>query len=479
MKNILSFHNYFKKELTYFFYAISCLGLMGNVIDLIAFTQSWNPIFFYYNLVTVISLIITVILFRAGVIRLKTGFIVWIYSIFVNLIVSNITDIILGEIYYVYLLREALFVCFLLTVAFLMVDRIHGLVIGTIFLAYFTFSSLYSHDDFLITNLPNILILFTAYVLVLSFFQTYLNKAIVRSQEDTFLIKEQYEELSVINQELTAVNEELHESQKQINAQHEELITLSESLSHQNKELEVKNNKLEEAIHQKTKLFSIIAHDLKSPILSTSSLTELLLERYDTMSEEKKINWLNKILNSNKLLYELLENLLLWSRSQTGMIELKPETLNLAGTVEKIASIYRNYASNKSIHLSLQIEQGLTLYADRMMIETIIRNFLSNAIKFSFENGTITIRASNEGHYTIVSVEDDGVGMRPQQLQTLFNSGNNSVTTGTLGEKGTGLGLRICCEFIEKHEGRIWAESESEKGTTISFSLPRAVRYRV
>jgi len=193
------------------------------------------------------------------------------------------------------------------------------------------------------------------------------------------------------------------------------------------------------------------------------------------MTEEKKKIWLTKSLSSTKLLYELLENLLIWSRSQIGMIEVNPELINLDETIEKIFNIYRNYASNKSIQLIKQVNPDLTVNADKMMLETVLRNLTSNAIKYSFENGTVTVYAKKNNQHIVVSVVDTGVGIQPERKNILFALENNSFTIGTSGEKGTGLGLRICKEFIEKHNGKIWIEQETEKGTTISFTFPSVI----
>ena len=470
-----TFHSYFRKDLTWFFYAMVTLGLVGNILDVLTLGVNWNVIFSYYNFVTICILITTMLLFNFKKINLKLAFTIALYSIYINLLASNITDIILGQEYAQYLLRETIFVCFLVTSAFVFVDQLHGTILGISFAIYFTISGITSHDAFIMANIFNILAIFVSYVISMGFFNKFITKTLVQIQEDTFLIKEQNEDFLVVNQELTAVNAELHETQRQINAQHEELLTLSESISDQNVTLEEKNSKLNDAIEQKTKFFSIIAHDLKSPISSTTSLAEMMLERFDVMDEEKKKDWLSKILNSNKLLYELLENLLVWSQSQAGLIELKPEPIKLDETIDKICSIYHNFSTTKSVHLVRDLQSDVEVFADRMMLETILRNLISNAIKYSYENSEVLITASTNEKNIIVKVKDNGVGLNDNQLSNLFNSNNVRVSVGTSGEKGTGLGLRISKEFIEKHHGRISVESNVCKGSTFSFSLPRTI----
>ena len=467
----LGFHKYFEKEISLFYYILLFLGVIGNAADIITIYIDNPNLELYLNILAITSLLAAGVLYNRQVFSLKTGFAIALYTIYINMVLSNFIGNFGGvheKFHEFYLLRETIFLGFLITVAFLFVSQKHGLIIGISFLLYYTYAAYSSKSEFLITNVYIIFIIFISYMLTLNLFNKFIHGSLKKIHEDSLTIKVQ-------NEELTEVNDELMESQAQINAQHEELITLSESLYKQNQDLEDKNVKLEDAIHQKSKFFSIIAHDLKSPISSITSLTEQMLENYEKMTEEKKKIWLTKSLSSTKLLYELLENLLIWSRSQIGMIEVNPELINLDETIEKIFNIYRNYASNKSIQLIKQVNPDLTVNADKMMLETVLRNLTSNAIKYSFENGTVTVYAKKNNQHIVVSVVDTGVGIQPERKNILFALENNSFTIGTSGEKGTGLGLRICKEFIEKHNGKIWIEQETEKGTTISFTFPSVI----
>jgi signal transduction histidine kinase len=462
----LGFHKYFEKEISMFYYIMSLLGITGNVMDILTIYIKAPNFELYLNIVAIAFLITAGLLYNRKIISLKAGFAIALYAIYGNMLLSNY-GFVHEKFHDFYLLREAIFTGFLITAAFLFVGHKHGFFIGVTYLMFFTYAAYDSRSEFLMTNLYVVFIVFICYILTLNLFSRLINRSLSKIHEDSDLIREQ-------NEKLTHINDELVESQRQINAQHEELITLSESLFKQNQELEDKNKKLEDAIYQKTKFFSIIAHDLKSPISSITSLTEQMLENYERMTEEKKKIWLSKSLNSTKLLYELLENLLIWSRSQIGMLEINPQLVNLDETIDKIFNIYRNYASNKSIQLIKKIDPNLSIYVDYMMLETILRNLTSNAIKYSFENGSVTIEAKKTRQHIKVSVTDTGVGIRPDRKDTLFAMDNNSFTIGTSGEKGTGLGLRICKEFIEKHNGKIWLESRNETGTSVIFSIPNA-----
>jgi len=463
----LGFHKYYEKKLSLFYYILSLLGVVGNILDILTIYLK-NPTYeLYLNIVAIVLLIIAMALYNRQLISLKTGFIIAIYTIYGNMLLSNYAFV-HEQFHEFYLLRETIFVGFLVTATFLFVNQKNGLLIGFTYLLFYTFAVYDSGSEFLISNLYIIFIIFTCYMLTLSLFYRFINNSINTIQEDALIIKTQ-------NERLTLANKELSESQIQINAQHEELITLSESLYKQNEDLGDKNKKLEDAVHQKSKFFSIIAHDLKSPISSITSLTEQMLENYENMTEEKKKGWLHKSLHSTKLLYELLENLLVWSRSQIGMIELNPEAINLNETIEKILNIYRNYASNKSVNLITSLKKDVLIFADKMMLETVLRNLISNAIKYSFEYGTVFIKAEMSDQHIIVSVIDSGVGISPGKQNTLFDLNDNVITLGTSGEKGTGLGLRISKEFIEKHNGKIWIESKAKEGTSINFSIPNVI----
>lgn len=469
MTKISGFHKYFEKEIALFYYVLSLLGIIGNGIDIITLYIK-NPTYeLELNIIAIVFLFSSAYLYYKKVISLKTAFIIAIYVIYSNMILSNIC-LNHGRFFEYFLLREAIFAGFMVTAAFLFTDQKHGFIVGISFMLYYTIAVIDSKNEFLITNLYIIFVVFISYILILNLFNKFIHQSISRIQEDALLIKNQ-------NELLTEKNDELNESQTQINAQHEELLTLSESLYKQNEELEDKNKKLEDAIHQKSKFFSIIAHDLKSPISSITSLTEHILEDYENMAEEKKKNWLNKSLRSTKLLYELLENLLIWSRTQIGMVEIHAEPIDISETVEKIINIYKNYASNKSVNLVKAVKNDLTLCADRMMIETILRNLISNAIKYSYEHGVVIIQAEKVDQQVVITVVDSGVGISSGRQTSLFDLEDALVTLGTSGEKGTGLGLRICKEFIEKHNGSIWVESEANKRTAVNFSIPNVIPY--
>jgi len=229
---------------------------------------------------------------------------------------------------------------------------------------------------------------------------------------------------------------------------------------------------LRELNTQKDKFFSIIAHDLKSPFNSILGFSEILVEQIrkkDYDSIEKYAGIINQ--SSNKAV-ELLMNLMEWARSQTGRMEFNPEYLEITELISEVSQLFHEVAGQKSISIFKDLPRAATVYADKAMISTVLRNLISNAIKFTFPGGKITIRTIEKPDGLTVCVQDNGVGMSKSVIEKIFRLDENYTTTGTNNEKGTGLGLVLCKEFIEKHGGKIWLESELGGGSTFYFTIP-------
>ncbi|MEJ5244713.1 MAG: PAS domain S-box protein [Bacteroidota bacterium] len=222
----------------------------------------------------------------------------------------------------------------------------------------------------------------------------------------------------------------------------------------------------------KDKFFSIIAHDLKNPFGALKNLSDILHSMYNDFSEEERIEIINEMHSTSIKLYELLENLLTWSRSQRGTLEFHPDETNLKYIVTSCVELLKGTADNKSIKLQDYVDDDLVVLCDVNMITTVIRNLMTNAIKFTPENGDITVFAEKTDHEVIVAVKDTGIGISDEDKQKLFRIDVHHTTIGTSQEKGTGLGLILCKEFVEKHGGKIWVESEIGKGSTFKFTIP-------
>jgi PAS domain S-box-containing protein len=239
------------------------------------------------------------------------------------------------------------------------------------------------------------------------------------------------------------------------------------------KALQESEASLRELNATKDKFFSIIAHDLKSPFNSILGLSSLLEEQVKEKNYEGVEEFASHIQSSSQLAYDLLKNLLEWSRSQTGKIEFSPEYLDLVALIGEAINISNNQAKQKSITISKELPHNILVLADRSMIGTVLRNLISNAIKFTKPEGQINITAESTKAEVKVTVSDNGIGISDEELEKLFRIDENHSTSGTLNERGTGLGLILCKEFIEKHNGKIWVESEFGKGSKFLFSVPK------
>lgn len=239
-------------------------------------------------------------------------------------------------------------------------------------------------------------------------------------------------------------------------------------------EVQQQNIRLQELNHTKDKFFSIISHDLRGPLNSLTSFSHLLIEHTDSMSKEE-IQLLAKDLNKSvKNLFSLLENLLEWSRSQTGNIDFSAGVFDLSQLVESTKDLLNAQAKSKNIAIKLQVPADCPVRLHKQSVNTVLRNLVSNAIKFTPEGGQIDVTLEKSDHAVSISVIDNGVGMSPEVLDRLFRIDAKHSTKGTANEKGTGLGLILCREFIEKNGGKISVASQPGKGSVFTFSFPAA-----
>jgi len=239
-------------------------------------------------------------------------------------------------------------------------------------------------------------------------------------------------------------------------------------------EFKLKENekRLEKLNKNKDKFFSIIAHDLKGPFNSILGLSELLCHQINEGKLDDVAHYSKIIQYSSNHAVNLLSNLLEWSRSQSGIIEFNPKQFEFNNLVKEEIKGLESLAQQKSITIHNKSQQSLYVFADYNMLSTVMRNLISNAIKFTQNKGIIEITTIIESNELTVSVRDNGIGIEKDIIKKLFAIDKNHSTPGTENESGTGLGLILCQEFIEKHNGQIWVESKINEGSTFSFSLP-------
>ena len=237
--------------------------------------------------------------------------------------------------------------------------------------------------------------------------------------------------------------------------------------------LEISQSNLKNANASKDRLFSILSHDLISPFNTLIGFSTLLLKKTEDNNLADITKYVRIISEISYQTYDLLKNLLDWSLTQTGNIAFNPKLYNLVDIVNEIVQYGIKFAQQKHIAINSNIQADLKIFADKTMLETILRNLITNSIKFTDKGGVITILANDDGNKTRVTVADTGRGIEPENVDKLFKLERSFSKDGTQNEKGTGLGLILCKEFVETHGGKIWVESETGKGSRFSFTLPR------
>lgn len=236
-----------------------------------------------------------------------------------------------------------------------------------------------------------------------------------------------------------------------------------------------KNNELNEINAAKDKFFTIIAHDLRGPTSALASLLDHLNSRFDEFKKAELKEILSTLYKSAENVSNLLENLLIWAQSQVSKIECRPTELKLNQVIESAVKGLNQTAENKQIGIKIENNDPLIVFADPDMVQTIIRNILSNAIKYSRRGGSVNVKTALAGKTTAqISITDNGVGIEKSKLANIFEITNTYHTQGTENEKSTGLGLILVKDFVKKNKGTIKIESEKNKGTTVSFTLPIA-----
>ncbi len=253
-------------------------------------------------------------------------------------------------------------------------------------------------------------------------------------------------------------------------------FTPSELVARVKTHLQLRSREMELRDLNSTKdtLLSVISHDLKTPFFNIMSLGELLLKNFKTFSEDEIKDFIENIVQAARVSHNLLENLLNWTRVQTGKILFIPEPLNLEEIIKYNEVFIQPQADKKNIKCEYRIEDDLEVFADKNMLNTIIRNLITNAIKYSSRGGNVIVKAKKSKKKALVEVKDSGIGMPAESVKQLLSHDSFKTTPGTEQETGSGFGLILTTEFVEKNEGKLFIESTEGKGSTFSFTIPLA-----
>ena len=296
--------------------------------------------------------------------------------------------------------------------------------------------------------------------------------SVLLSIDDVTTEKQAISEVHKLLSNEIEINKQLHAQASKLKQVTNNLNVLNRELLESRERIKQQNQQLQELNADKDKFFSIIAHDLRNPFNGILGLSNMLLNTMSRNTFEDSNRMLKQIIVSAQSAYDLLENLLDWSKTQTGRMTFKPKRFYLQELVEEVLEITSSISLSKNIDLSYELPQELEVFADRNMIDAVLRNLVINAIKFTRESGSIKISVVRSNDGVEVAVADNGVGIDGDKIHRLFKINEKTSTPGTANERGTGLGLILCKEFISKHGGQIWVESELGKGSCFRFTIP-------
>jgi signal transduction histidine kinase len=256
-----------------------------------------------------------------------------------------------------------------------------------------------------------------------------------------------------------------------------EQITALQTLARQvvsQLELRRLTKELQQVLESKNKLFHILSHDLRSPFNGILAFSQALADEAETLSREEIQDFSQTVLNSAEQFMHLIDNLLQCTRFELGSLEYQPNTVTIDSVVGNVLTLLKGNAAQKKVNLVCETNPATEVFADSTMLHSIFQNLIGNSIKFTPSNGRVTVRAADQGSMIQVSVIDSGVGVPPEKLAHLFELMAGRSTDGTAGEKGTGLGLLLCKDLVEKHGGQLWVDSVVGQGTSFHLTLPKA-----
>lgn len=288
--------------------------------------------------------------------------------------------------------------------------------------------------------------------------------------------QKRWKEIFSLNDSISTMHREIQNKIEALQTAKAQIEASEENLRNQNlvldKLVEERTERLNRLLSNKNRFIRILAHDLKNPFNSLLGFSNLLVKnifKYDKEKIERQIKIINQTAHK---IYNLLDDLLLWSKSNDGELPFQPENCNIKDICKEIMELNRSNAVDKKITLNCFDADDVQIEADKNMLKTILRNLVYNAIKFSSEGGIIKLKVEENNEFVTITVSDNGIGISSENIPRLWDFADKYTTPGTKGESGSGLGLILCKEFVEKHGGKIWVESELGKGSDFIFTLP-------
>lgn len=449
-------NKYIKKGSLVIFNATAIVTSLGYFLDISNF-KDLSDILITNNIVSIVFTMVPLLLYHLKVFNFKVSFSIIIYTLLANVNVDTFSDFTMPYRIELFL-RDSLFILLMLTLAALTVNKMHALIIAFIYMVSSLIFSFMIKNEFLNSSIALMLFIISAYSVVIYYFVNVLEKAILDREKNQSIIYDQ-------NKLLNETNSQLEERQQLVEEQSEELISQRDKL----KELNV----------TKDKLFSIIAHDLKNPFGPLLGNLDMLVDNNSSWTQEESQKMISYVHASGHKIYDLLDDLLQWSYSQRKGTPFSPVKTYLQDIVLKVFSLLQEAAEKKEHTLSFSlVPEDIMIEADTNMLCTTLRNIVFNSIKFTPRGGSIKLHAYVENKMVILTVSDNGIGMNEKTVDNLFEISSLQSTQGTEEEKGTGLGLIVTNEFVIKHGGKIWVESELGKGSVFTVQLPQLQKDR-
>jgi two-component system, sensor histidine kinase and response regulator len=463
----LNLHESFERGIRNIYQIAAYIILVGNLLDMVKFAHE-NKILFYSNVFNIIIVSIFLAGYYLKRIPYRIGFSILIYSAIFNMYTGKfLSSINASDPFRIYFfLRDSLFIMFLIPLAAFSLHKIHAVIIGVSYLLLLLFFSIFVNHNFLDESAFLMVIVTVGFIGLTYYLVVLFEKAMLDQQVKSRMIQDQNE---IVNE----ANRLLKERQAIIEKQDLAIKSQSTKLVGQAEELELKNEELVRLNDSRNLFFSIIAHDLKNPFSIILGYAGLLKDKYHSLTDEKRAHYIELIEASSVKTHNLLDNLLNWARSQTGSLKMKPEMFILNDTIQEVLDLYSENIRNKLLEVTYSPDLIYEVYADREMINTVIRNLMSNAIKFSFKEGRINIILNETEDFVQFSIKDSGLGISPTDMELIFDLDKHLTIPGTMGETGSGLGLILCKMFVEKNRGEIYVESLKNEGSLFSFTIPK------
>ncbi len=421
-----NFNLYFSKNIKILYIFTSSIILLGFLIDTTLFFNKFSIIVISFNLVVITIVSIFLILGLLKKIELNKSYLLIIYSTFIGLFAIYTYEILTGSLITHLLVRNLILIPMLIFTVGFIVNKKQMFILGIIAAVIFPMILIASQNDELIAITPFVTIMILVSTFAMNLFISSMDNSISENKVKEAKLMKQTNSLEILNRD--------------------------------------RNN-----------LFSVISHDLRGPIGSSKQMIKYLLD--NKTSNEEKMFLLEAIDASIGNSLNLLNNLLLWARSEHGAIKISPKNIKLSESIADTISLLQKSADEKSIIIENRIKNGLLSYSDKNLFETIVRNLLANAIKFTNDKGRIVISSVMNGSTITVSVKDNGIGISDETQKKIFSDFDIVTSHGTKNEKGSGLGLKLCKEFAKKNGGEIWVVSKMGKGSEFAFTVPKKREY--